>query len=113
MSSVEDINDDDSPESLVNSKDVALLKEEERKKKSPPKIIRVLTVLAYILSVSMAAILLSIYYIFMWNEQKTYDPYNESVVPSTSVASSTFMEVEEANITTPDYATDELPQIGR
>lgn len=31
------------------------------------KIIRVLTVMAYMLSVSMAAILLSIYYIFVWN----------------------------------------------
>lgn len=34
--------------------------------KQKPKLIRVLTVLAYILSVSMAAILLSIYYIFIW-----------------------------------------------
>lgn len=34
--------------------------------KQKPKAIRVLTVMAYILSVSMAAILLSIYYIFMW-----------------------------------------------
>ncbi|XP_076268378.1 trp-interacting inaF-D isoform X3 [Rhynchophorus ferrugineus] len=34
--------------------------------KGKPKAIRVLTVLAYVLSVSMAAILLSIYYIFMW-----------------------------------------------
>lgn len=34
--------------------------------KKKPKAIRVLTVMAYILSVSMAAILLSIYYIFMW-----------------------------------------------
>ncbi|CAH1279894.1 unnamed protein product [Diabrotica balteata] len=35
--------------------------------KPKPKMIRVLTVLAYVLSVSMAAIFLSIYYIFMWN----------------------------------------------
>lgn len=35
--------------------------------KPQPKIIRVLTVMAYMLSVSMAAILLSIYYIFVWN----------------------------------------------
>ncbi|XP_030762531.1 uncharacterized protein LOC115887283 isoform X2 [Sitophilus oryzae] len=34
--------------------------------KDKPKAIRVLTVMAYVLSVSMAAILLSIYYIFMW-----------------------------------------------
>lgn len=36
------------------------------KPKEKPKVIRVLTVIAYVLSVSMAAILLSIYYIFMW-----------------------------------------------
>lgn len=35
--------------------------------KEKPKIIRVLTVFAYILSVSMAAILLSIYYVFVWD----------------------------------------------
>lgn len=34
--------------------------------KKKPKVLRVLTVMAYVLSVSMAAILLSIYYIFMW-----------------------------------------------
>lgn len=39
--------------------------------KAQPKLIRVLTVLAYILSVSMAAILLSIYYIFIWKGNNT------------------------------------------
>lgn len=34
--------------------------------KQPSKLVRVLTVLAYILSVSMVAILLSVYYIFIW-----------------------------------------------
>ncbi|XP_044264870.1 uncharacterized protein LOC123011488 isoform X2 [Tribolium madens] len=101
MSSAEDINVDDSPESPVASKDNALFEP-----KSQPKIIRVLTVLAYILSVSMAAIILSIYYIFMWNEQKTYALHNE-FVPS-GVASS-FME--EANNTTPGSTYTELPQI--
>lgn len=56
MSSQEDINIE-SP--LDNVKDVF-------EPKQAPKIIRVLTVLAYVLSVSMAAILLSIYYIFIW-----------------------------------------------
>ncbi|KAJ8973528.1 hypothetical protein NQ317_014253 [Molorchus minor] len=37
--------------------------------KPKPKMIRVLTVIAYVLSVSMAAILLSIYYIFIWEGQ--------------------------------------------
>ncbi|CAH1111268.1 unnamed protein product [Psylliodes chrysocephalus] len=35
--------------------------------KPKPKMIRFLTVLAYVLSVSMAAIFLSVYYIFMWH----------------------------------------------
>lgn len=38
-----------------------------------PKIIRVLTVCAYLICVSLAAIMLSIYYIFLW-EPKRHDP---------------------------------------
>lgn len=63
MSSQEDINPDSSPDSPTgnkNSKDAMF------EPKAKPKMIRVLTVLAYVLSVSMTAILLSIYYIFMW-----------------------------------------------
>jgi hypothetical protein len=37
----------------------------EPKKKR--KVIRVLTVVAYVLSVSMAAIMLSLYYVFLWD----------------------------------------------
>ena len=37
--------------------------------KPKSKLIRVMTVIAYILSVSMAAILLSVYYIFVWKDQ--------------------------------------------
>jgi len=37
---------------------------EPRKKR---KIIRVLTVMAYVLSVSLAAIMLSLYYVFLWD----------------------------------------------
>lgn len=39
----------------------------------PPKIIRILTVFAYLICVSIAAIILSIYYIFLW-EPKRHDP---------------------------------------
>lgn len=38
-----------------------------------PKIIRVLTVCAYLICVSLAAIMLSIFYIFFW-EPKRHDP---------------------------------------
>lgn len=38
-----------------------------------PKIVRVLTVCAYLICVSLAAIMLSIYYIFLW-EPKRHDP---------------------------------------
>ncbi|XP_057651516.1 uncharacterized protein LOC130891041 isoform X1 [Diorhabda carinulata] len=51
----------DSSDSTKNSKDAFF------DPKPKPKMIRVLTVLAYVLSVSMAAIFLSIYYIFMWH----------------------------------------------
>lgn len=40
--------------------------------KPTPKLIRVLIVLAYVLSVSMVAIVLSIYYLFVWDEQITH-----------------------------------------
>ncbi|GLV39573.1 inaF-D [Carabus blaptoides fortunei] len=40
--------------------------------KSTPKVIRVLTVIAYVLSVSLAAIMLSLYYILMWNPPDLY-----------------------------------------
>lgn len=42
-----------------------------------PKIIRVLTVCAYLICVSLAAIMLSVYYIFLW-EPKRHD---SSAVP--------------------------------
>lgn len=64
----------DSPEPIQISK------EDQYFRPSPSKIIRVLTVVAYILSVSMAAILLSIYYIFMWSEQRHYKITEESVL---------------------------------
>ncbi|KAJ3637811.1 hypothetical protein MTP99_001238 [Tenebrio molitor] len=120
MSSEEDINADNSPDSPGNPKDNALFEP-----KPKPKVIRVLTVLAYILSVSMAAILLSIYYIFMWNEQKTYTAPHNEVAPSASdvsfslsvaspvisVASSSYT-MEEDNVTSSesDYVTQGLPQ---
>lgn len=64
MSSEEISEDTLQQDSSPNPKDNAFFEP-----KPKPKVIRVLTVLAYILSVSMAAILLSIYYIFMWDGQ--------------------------------------------
>nr|XP_023021066.1 uncharacterized protein LOC111509534 [Leptinotarsa decemlineata] len=63
MSSQEDIN----PESSLDTPSTTNSKDSFFDPKPQPKIIRVLTVMAYVLSVSMAAILLSIYYIFMWD----------------------------------------------
>lgn len=50
------------------------------KPKKKPKAIRVLTVMAYVLSVSMAAILLSIYYIFMWKPRPHIGAYTSTQV---------------------------------
>ena len=44
----------------------------EPKKKR--KIIRVLTVVAYVLSVSLAAIMLSLYYVFLWDPKLPNEP---------------------------------------
>lgn len=41
--------------------------------KQTPKVIRVLTVIGYILAVSMVAIMLSLYYILMWNPPDIVD----------------------------------------
>lgn len=49
-------------------------KEQQNEAKTASKFIRVLTVLAYVLSVSMAAILLSLYYVLVWDPQDIKDP---------------------------------------
>ena len=42
--------------------------------KQNKKIVRLLTVIAYVISVSMAAIILSLYYVFLWDPQMKYQP---------------------------------------
>lgn len=57
--------------------------------KPPSKLVRVLTVIAYVLSVSMAAILLSLYYVLMWDEEpKVLKPqkcYQPQISPSAGI----------------------------
>lgn len=45
----------------------ALKAVEQHESRKTPKIVRVLTVCAYMATVSTAAIMLSAYYIFLWN----------------------------------------------
>lgn len=53
------------PESQAqDAEDPIKLKEEEK----PSKFLRVITVSAYIFSVSFAALMLSLYYIFIWSK---------------------------------------------
>lgn len=49
-------------------------KESKYEPKQNKKIIRLLTVIAYVISVSMAAIILSLYYVFLWNPEMRYSP---------------------------------------
>ncbi|XP_071518864.1 uncharacterized protein [Panulirus ornatus] len=49
-------------------------KESKYEPKQNKKIIRLLTVIAYVISVSMAAIILSLYYVFLWNPEMKYSP---------------------------------------
>ncbi|XP_042861130.1 uncharacterized protein LOC122246557 isoform X2 [Penaeus japonicus] len=49
-------------------------KESKYEPKQNKKIIRLLTVIAYVISVSMAAIILSLYYVFLWDPKETYRP---------------------------------------
>lgn len=48
--------------------------------KQPSKFVRVLTVLAYLLCVSLAAIMLSLYYIFIWDQKTDATNNTESIV---------------------------------
>lgn len=50
------------------------------KQKPASKVVRVLTVLAYLLSVSLAAILLSVYYVCVWKSPEL--PLSSTVEPS-------------------------------
>lgn len=56
---------DDSSSEPAN--EAALKAVEAHEASKTPKIIRVLTVCAYLFTVSVAAIMLSIYYIFLWD----------------------------------------------
>jgi hypothetical protein len=55
--------------------DIKLAGEESKERmyesKHHKKVVRVLTVFAYVLSVSMAAIMLSLYYVFLWDPRST------------------------------------------
>ncbi|KAK7794762.1 hypothetical protein R5R35_009350 [Gryllus longicercus] len=59
---------DASPGSGDDAAELGEVKDKPREKsKVKGKVIRVLTVLAYVLSVSLAAIMLSLYYVFLWD----------------------------------------------
>ncbi|KAK7076902.1 hypothetical protein SK128_019417 [Halocaridina rubra] len=47
-------------------------KESKYEPKQNKKIVRLLTVIAYVISVSMAAIILSLYYVFLWDPSQKY-----------------------------------------
>ncbi|XP_069673099.1 uncharacterized protein [Periplaneta americana] len=55
------------PNDLKYSSSEGSAKDKLYEPKKKRKIIRVLTVLAYVLSVSLAAIMLSLYYVFLWD----------------------------------------------
>lgn len=66
--------------------------------KPASKFVRLLVVLAYVLSVSMVAILLSIYYLFVWEEHITIKNVTESTV-------SNEIEILETTLTSNDVYT--------
>ncbi|GJQ66486.1 hypothetical protein Trydic_g4479 [Trypoxylus dichotomus] len=81
--------------------------------KPKPKLVRVLTVLAYILSVSMAAILLSVYYVFMWDGQPTLarrtDPSMQHRIGLRDYDYSDTYSKSIGGMTKTSYETTELP----
>lgn len=64
---IKNITNEEIPMEVIKELD---LKSSLYKSKHPPKIIRVLTVIVYLLSVSLAAILLSTWYILAWESPK-------------------------------------------
>lgn len=63
-------------------------KESKYEPKQNKKIIRLLTVIAYVISVSMAAIILSLYYVFLWDPQIKYPIKGKHAPASTKAPSS-------------------------
>jgi len=63
------------PQTAMAHNDIKLAGEESKERmyesKHHKKVVRVLTVFAYVLSVSMAAIMLSLYYVFLWDPRST------------------------------------------
>lgn len=63
------------PHSAMAHNDIKLAGEESKERmyesKHHKKLVRVVTVLAYVLSVSLAAIMLSMYYVFLWDPKST------------------------------------------
>ncbi|XP_059475118.1 putative transmembrane protein INAFM2 [Neocloeon triangulifer] len=65
--------------------DIKLAGEESKERmyesKHHKKVVRVLTVFAYVLSVSMAAIMLSLYYVFLWDPSSTRNITQRATAP--------------------------------
>jgi hypothetical protein len=59
------------PTGMTYSSAEAATKDKLYEPKKVRKVIRVLTVMAYVLSVSLAAIMLSLYYVFLWDPKIT------------------------------------------
>ncbi|XP_066961786.1 uncharacterized protein [Macrobrachium rosenbergii] len=61
-------------------------KEGKYEPKQNKKIVRLLTVIAYVISVSMAAIILSLYYVFLWDPQLKYSNTEKAKMDSSPFA---------------------------
>lgn len=55
-------------------------------KKQNKKLVRLLTVLAYVFSVSLAAIVLSLYYVFLWNPNMQRSNNTDAVLSATQMS---------------------------
>ena len=85
--------------SAKNSNEVKLAGEESKDKLYEPKhrqkVVRVLTVVAYVVSVSLAAIILSLYYTFIW------DPRDHALYSTRQTSLNSTAKVECLNLTIP------------
>ncbi|GFR29414.1 uncharacterized protein TNCT_457991 [Trichonephila clavata] len=80
-------------------------------KKQNKKLVRLLTVLAYVFSVSLAAIVLSLYYVFLWNPNMQRTNSSDSMVASSqTLQQSQYMQTSLAVTTVPSIQSVASPE---
>lgn len=92
------------PDEISASEDISIPIRERHQPKTTKKLIRVLTVIAYLLSVSLAAILLSVYYVYVWKSPELSSDDNTEInrsahLPFHSEFNANYEYIDVSNVT--------------